>query len=49
VLVRDGEHAARKYRLLKCGVVGKAKTRQPHKIEMLMVQGKLTKFAIYNQ
>ena len=47
VLACDGEHVTRKYRLLKWGTAGKAKARQPHK--MLVVQGELTKFAIYNQ
>jgi len=41
VLVRDGEHATHKYRLLK------AKARQPHNV--LVAQGELTKLAIYNQ
>jgi hypothetical protein len=47
VLVCDGEHVTLKYQLLKRGTAGKAKARQPNKI--LVVQGELTKIAIYNQ
>jgi hypothetical protein len=47
VLVRDVEHVTRKCRLREVRYGRKAKARQPHR--MLVVQGKLTKFAIYNQ
>jgi hypothetical protein len=49
VLACDREHATLKYLSLKLklGTAGKAQARQPHK--MLVVQGELTKFAIYNQ